>query len=71
MSLMIFNIVVDVVMRVVLGVVYGPNEMQQRMGWAAGERNLVFYADDGRIAVRDHIWVQDTLKVTGTMFRQV
>ena len=41
------------------------------MGWAAGERNLFFYMDDGRIAGRDHIWVQNTLPVTVTMFQRV
>ena len=38
------------------------------MGWAAGERNLFFYADDGRIEGQDHEWVQDTLTVTVVMF---
>ena len=38
------------------------------MVWTAGERNLVFYVDDGRIVGRDHKWVQDTLKVTVEIF---
>ena len=38
------------------------------MGWEAGERNLVFYADDGRISVREHGWVQDAMTVTVAMF---
>ena len=38
------------------------------MGWAAGERNLVFYADDGRILGQDHEWVQDALSITVAMF---
>ena len=54
-SIMIFNIVVDAVVRAVLGVVCGPQEAQHGMGWSAGEWNLVFYSDDGRIAVSDHI----------------
>ena len=41
------------------------------MGWVAGEQNLLFYKNDGWIAVKDHIWVQDTLMVTATMFRRV
>ena len=41
------------------------------MGWADVVRNLVFYADDGQIAGRDHIWVQDALTVTLAMFRRV
>ena len=38
----IFNIVVDAVVRVVLDVVYGPQEDQHSLGWADGERNLIF-----------------------------
>ena len=49
---MIFNIVVDEVVRAVLELVCGPHEAWHGMGWVAGERNLVFYADDGRIAGR-------------------
>ena len=41
------------------------------MGWAAGERNLVFYADENRIVRRDHEWVQDTLTVTAALFRRI
>ena len=41
------------------------------MGWATGERNLVFYKDDGRILGRDHIWAQDSLTVIVAMFRRV
>ena len=44
-----------------------PQEAQHGMGWATGERNIVFYADDGRIAGRDHEWVQDALTVTVSM----
>ena len=33
-----------------------------------GERNLIFYADDGRIAGRYHMWVQDEMSVTVAMF---
>ena len=45
----ISNIMVDTVVRAVLYVVYGPQEVQHGLGWADGERKLVFYADDGRI----------------------
>ena len=41
------------------------------MGWAAGERNLVFYVDDRWIELTDYIWVQDALTVTVAMFRRV
>ena len=65
---MIFNIMVDAEMREAFEVVYGPQEAQHRMGWPAGESNLVLYADYGRIAGRDHISVQDALTVTVAMF---
>ena len=39
---MIFNIVVNAVVWAVLDVVCGPQEAQHGLGWAAGERNLVF-----------------------------
>ena len=70
-SPMICNIVVDVVVRAVLGAVCGPHEARHKMGWALGERNLVFYKDYRRISVRDHIWVQDALTVTVAMFGRV
>ena len=68
---MIFNIVADAVVIAVLEVVFGPQEARHGMGWAAGERNLVFYTDVGRIAGRDHIWVQDALAATLVVFEQV
>ena len=46
----IFNIVVDAVVRAVLDVLCRPQEAQHVMGWTAGDINLVFYTDDGRIA---------------------
>ena len=60
---MIFNIVVDLGVRAFLEVVCGPQEARHGMGWAAGECNLVFYADDG--------WVKNALTVTVAMFRRV
>ena len=59
---------VDAVVRTVLDVVYGHQESQHGLGWAAGERNTIVYADDGRIAGQDHEWVQDALSVTVAMF---
>ena len=64
---MIFNIVMDAVVRAELGVVRRPQEAQDGMGWAAGGRNLVFYADYGSIMGRNHIWAQDALTMTVTM----
>ena len=57
----IFNSVVDVVVRAVLEVVCAPQEAQHGMGWVAGERNLVFYVDAGWISGRYHIQVQYAL----------
>ena len=65
--LMIFNVVMDVVVREVLKVVCGPYEAQHRMGLAAVERILVLCVDDGQIVGRDYIWVQDSL----TLFFQI
>ena len=56
-SPMIFNIVVDEVVQEVLDVICVPQEVQNGLGLVAGERNLIFYADDGRIAGRDNEWV--------------
>ena len=70
-SPMIFNIMVDAVVWAMLDVVYSQQESQHDMGCAAGERNLVFYADDNRIVRRDHEWVQDTLTVTAALFRRI
>ena len=54
-SPMIFNIVVDTVMRATLEVVCGPQEARHGMGWAAGKRNLILHVDDRRIGGRYHI----------------
>ena len=47
---MIFDIVMDVVVRAVIDVICGPQEAQHGLGWVAGERDLIFYADNNRIA---------------------
>ena len=65
---MIFNILADAVVRAILEVAYGLQEARHGMGWSAGERNLIFYADDGRISGRDHIWLQDALTVSVAIF---
>ena len=56
-SPMIFNILVDLVVRAALEKVCSPQEAQLGMGLTGGEINLFFYVDDGRIAVQDHEWV--------------
>ena len=68
-SPVIFNIVVDTVVRAVLEVVCGPQEERHGVGWMAGECNLVFYAYDKRITGRDHIWVQESLTLTVAIFQ--
>ena len=62
------NIVVDTVVRETSDVVCGPQEARHGMGWVTGDSNLVFYADDGRIGRRYHVWVQDSLTVSVAMF---
>ena len=57
-SLLIFIILVDAVVLEVLEEVCSPQEAHNGMEWEAGERNLVFIVDSGRIAGRDHEWVQ-------------
>ena len=68
---MIFNIMVDAAVWALLAEVCRPQEVQHGLGWVTGERNLVFYVDDGRMAGQDQIWVQETLMVTVKMFRSV
>ena len=46
---MIYNIVVGAVVWAVLEEVCRPQEAHHEIGWEVGERNLVLYADDGRI----------------------
>ena len=70
-SLIIFNIIMDTVVRAVLEIVCGTQEARHGMEWAEGERNLVFYTDDRRIAGRDQLWVQDALTEKVEMFRRV
>ena len=53
-SLIIFNIVVDMVVQVLLEVVCSPHKSQHGRLLATEEINLIYYVDDGRIFVRDH-----------------
>ena len=68
---MILNIVVDAVVRAILDVVCGPQKAQNGLVWAAGEQNLIFYADNGRILGREHMWVQDALSLAVAMFHRM
>ena len=49
-STIILNIVVYAVVRAVLEEVFRPQEAQNGLGCTVGERNQVFYADDGQVA---------------------
>ena len=68
---MIFNVVADAVVQEVLEEICSLQEAQHVMGWSAGQRNLVFYAYGGRIAGRDHEWVQDALTMMVAMFQRM
>ena len=70
-SQIIFNTVVDALVHIVLAEVCGPQESHHGLEWVSGGRNLVFYADNGRIVGRDPYQVQDSLSVTVDMFRRV
>ena len=67
----LFNIIVYAVVRATLQEICGPQEARQVFGWSAGEHNICFYADDGRIAGRDPIWVQTALTTMVRMFERV
>ena len=68
---MIFNTVVDAVVQVFLDVVCGPHRYEHGLGWAEGERDVIFYANDSRVAGWDHEWVQDALPLTVAIFRRM
>ena len=61
---MIFNILVDAMVRLVLDVACSPQEAQHGMVWVVRERNLVFYTDYSRIVGLEHEWNQDALALT-------
>ena len=63
LSLTLFNIVVDAVVRATLQEICGTQEDQHGFRWLDGEHNICFYADDGRILGRDLIWVQAALTI--------
>ena len=70
-SLTIFNIVVDVVVRAVHWSYVDPQEAHHGFGWSAGKHNIYFYADDGRIAGRNLVWLQKTLTAMVRVFDMV
>ena len=70
-SIKLFNIIADAVVRAILQEICGPQEAQHGFGWSAGEHNIYVYADDGQIAGRDPIRVQTALMKMGGMFERV
>ena len=66
----LFNIIVDAVVRATLQDICGPQEAQHGFGWTAGEQNICFYADDGRIAGLDPIWVLTALTTMVRVFKR-
>ena len=61
-SLTLLNIILDVVVRVTVQEICGPQESQQ---------NICFYADDGQIVGRDPIWLQEVLTTMVRIFERV
>ena len=53
--------VVDAAVGATLMEVCGPQEAQHGLGWAAGDQEIIFNADDGRISERKIIWFQGIL----------
>ena len=62
---------VDAVVRAFLDVFCGPQEAKHDLGWVAGERNVTFYSNNGRIVGQDREWVQDALSVMVEMFQRM
>ena len=46
-------------------------EAHNGLGWAVGEKEIVFYDNNGRMMGRNHIWVQGTLMTLVWIFDQV
>ena len=71
MSLTLFNIILDAVVRSTLKEICGTQEAQHGFGWSVGEHNICFYTDGGRISGQDPIWVQSVLTTMVRMFEIV
>ena len=56
-SPIVFNIMVNAVVRAVIVEVCGLKEAHQGIWWVTVKHNIVFYADDGYIVGRNPIWV--------------
>ena len=67
----LFNIIVYALVRATLQEICGHQETHHGFGWLAGEHNICFYTDNGRIAGRYPIWAQAALKTMVRMFERV
>ena len=70
-SLTIFNILVDAVVRAVLMEICVPQEAQHGFVWSSGNHNICFYADDERILGRNPIWLHISLTAIVRMFERL
>ena len=67
----IFNILVYVVVRAALHEFCGTQESHHGFVWVAVRHKICFYADDGRIAGQNTIWVQTAMTSMVRMFYRV
>ena len=70
-SLTVFNILMDAVIKMVLLEVCGPQEAHYGLVWEAADHNILFYADVRSITGHNSIWVQTTLITVVRMFERV
>ena len=54
-----FDIVVDSAVGATLIEICGPQEAQHGLVWSAGDQDIIFNADDGRISERRIIWFRE------------
>ena len=67
----IFNILANAVVWATFLEVCSPQEYHHGMGWAEGDQDIVFCADNGRIVGRNPIWVQGALTTLVWTFEKV
>ena len=67
----VFNIVVDAVVRIFLMEFCGLKEAHHGMVWSVGGPNIVFFVDNVHIAGQNSVWVQKTLTTVLHMFQRV
>ena len=70
-SLKIFNVLVDAVVRLVMLEVLGHQEAYNRFIGVEGEQNIILYVDDGNIVGHNLIWSQTTLPEMVRMLERV